>query len=132
MPKIMIIDDDETMVSLLRTLLEMDGFEVSSTEDWRNIPNDVEGMAPDLLLMDCNLPQIDGLKTLQEMRRIEAIASLPIIMTSGMDMEFKAMAAGADAFLLKPYTPDTLYALIQSLLDSHPDSERSINNQENE
>jgi CheY-like chemotaxis protein len=43
-----------------------------------------------------------------------------------MDMEFKAMAAGADAFLLKPYTPDTLYQLIQSLLDSHPNSDGSI------
>jgi DNA-binding response OmpR family regulator len=132
MPQIMIIDDDETMVSLLKTLLEMDGFEVSFTEAWLSIPREVEGTNPDILLMDCNLPQVDGLQILSEMRRGKALASLPIIMTSGMDMEFKAMAAGANAFLLKPYTPDTLYQLIQSLLDSHPGPDRSINNQEND
>jgi CheY-like chemotaxis protein len=118
MSKIMLIDDDETMISLLQTLLEMDGFEVVSTSDWKNIPDDVLASEAELLLMDCNLPEVDGLEILTKMRREKAFQDLHIIMTSGMDMEYRAMAAGADAFLLKPYTPDTLYELIQNLMGS--------------
>ncbi len=113
----MLIDDDETMISLLKTLLEMDGFEVTSTTNWKEIPAEVRAKDADVLLMDCNLPEIDGLDVLAEMRREEDVQDLRIIMTSGMDMEYKAMASGADAFLLKPYTPDTLYDLIQKLLE---------------
>jgi two-component system alkaline phosphatase synthesis response regulator PhoP len=118
MSKIMLIDDDETMISLLQTLLEMDGFEVVSTSNWRNIPDDLVASDPDLLLMDCNLPEIDGLEILAEVRREKILPNLHIIMTSGMDMEYRAMASGADAFLLKPYTPDTLYELIQKIMGS--------------
>jgi two-component system alkaline phosphatase synthesis response regulator PhoP len=118
MPKIMLIDDDETMISLLQTLLEMDGFEVVSTTNWQNIPGDILASEADLLLMDCNLPEIDGLDVLAEMRREKVFPNLHIIMTSGMDVEYRAMASGADAFLLKPYTPDTLYELIQKLMGS--------------
>lgn len=116
MPKIMLIDDDETMISLLKTLLEMDGFEVYSTSDWEGIPADVEKSGVDLVLMDCNLPGVEGMEILADMRRMPELASIRIIMTSGMDMEYRAMAAGADAFLLKPFTPDTLYELIKTFL----------------
>lgn len=116
MPKIMLIDDDETMISLLKTLLEMDGFEVYSTSDWEGIPADVEKSGVDLVLMDCNLPGVEGMEILADMRRMPELANIRIIMTSGMDMEYRAMAAGADAFLLKPFTPDTLYELIKTFL----------------
>lgn len=116
MPRIMLIDDDETMISLLKTLLEMDGFEVLSTTKWKDIPAEVVKGRPDLILMDCNLPGIDGLDVLQMMMGSKEQSGPRIIMTSGMDMEYRAMASGADAFLLKPYTPDTLYTLIQKLL----------------
>lgn len=116
MPKIMLIDDDETMISLLKTLLEMDGFEVYSTSNWEGIPVDVEKSGVDLVLMDCNLPGVEGMEILADMRRMPELASIRIIMTSGMDMEYRAMAAGADAFLLKPFTPDTLYELIKTFL----------------
>ena len=118
MPKIMLIDDDETMISLLQTLLEMDGFEVVTTSNWGSIPDDVLASEAELLLMDCILPEVDGLDVLVELRREKALRHLRIIMTSGMDMEYRSMAGGADAFLLKPYTPDTLYALIQNLMGS--------------
>lgn len=116
MPKIMLIDDDETMISLLKTLLEMDGFEVYSSSNWEGIPADIEKSGVDLVLMDCNLPGVEGMEILADMRRMPELASIRIIMTSGMDMEYRAMAAGADAFLLKPFTPDTLYELIKTFL----------------
>lgn len=118
MPKIMLVDDDETMISLLKTLLEMDGYEVVSTEKWQEIPSEVAASQADLILMDCNLPGIDGLDVLTAMRQDNTLVNAHIIMTSGMDMEYRAMAKGASAFLLKPYTPDTLYELIQTFLDS--------------
>jgi CheY-like chemotaxis protein len=114
----MLIDDDETMISLLKTLLEMDGFKVASSTNWNDIPADVRSNEVDLVLMDCNLPEVDGLEVLIEMRQDSDLSSVPVIMSSGMDMEYQSMASGANAFLLKPYTPDTLYQLIQQILGS--------------
>ena len=118
MSRIMLVDDDETMISLLKTLLEMDGFEVVSSSNWQDIPADVRTSDADVLLMDCNLPAVDGLDILVALRRDEGLSNMRVIMTSGMDMEYRAMASGADAFLLKPYTPDTLYELIQKFMGS--------------
>lgn len=131
MVKIMIVDDDETMVSLLKTLLEMDGFEVVSTSDWENIPADVKESGANLLLMDCILPGIEGLDILAEIRRDKKFPKLRIILSSGMDMEYRAMAAGADAFLPKPYTPDTLYELITNLTGSSMTLNDPLNDKEN-
>ena len=131
MLKIMLVDDDETMVSLLRTLLEMDGFEVVSTSDWQNIPADVHKSGADLLLMDCILPGIEGLDILAELRRDKKFQQLRIILSSGMDREYRAMAAGADAFLLKPYTPDTLNELITNLMGSGTTLNDPLHDKEN-
>jgi CheY-like chemotaxis protein len=131
MTKIMLVDDDETMVSLLKTLLEMDGYEVLSTSDWQNIPADVQVSGADLLLMDCILPGIEGVEILSTMRQDRNFPGIRIIMTSGMDMEYRAMAAGADAFLLKPYTPDTLYEMITKLIGSSTPLNDPLNNKEN-
>ena len=91
MSRILLVDDDETMVSLLKTLLEMDGFEVVSSSNWQDIPADVRTSDADVLLMDCNLPAVDGLDILVGLRRDEELSNLRIIMTSGMDLEFSAI-----------------------------------------
>lgn len=116
MPKVLIIDDDRTMVSLLTTLLEMDGFEVASISDWGAIVETIAGEKPDLVLMDFFLPQIEGLEVIEAVRNHPEISSTRIVMTSGMDVSEQCMAAGANAFLLKPYTPDQLMESIQANL----------------
>lgn len=113
--KVFIIDDDPTMVTLLHTLLELEGYQVTTTEDWADIAGAALKANPDVVLMDYFLPGTDGSKVLLALRSTPGYEHLGIIMTSGMDREDECLEAGADAFLLKPYSPDHLLETIRDL-----------------
>ena len=113
MPKVMIVDDDRTMISLLRILLEMDGYQVVAVDQQDALLERIRKERPDVLLMDVFLTNMDGIELLAQIRAEGDLQSLRVIMTSGMDLSEKASQVGADAFLLKPYTPEQLIALIQ-------------------
>jgi CheY-like chemotaxis protein len=114
--KVLIVDDDRTMVSLLQTLLEMDGFEVATIRDWGAIIETVRSEMPDLVIMDYFLPHQEGLDIVVAMRGEPELADISIIMTSGMDMSELCLEAGVNDFLLKPYTPEQLSTSIQKNL----------------
>ncbi len=116
MSKLMIIDDDQNTVSLLKILFEMDGFEVASFTDRKNILDDIRAAAPDLVLMDVFIFNQDGTELLKEMRSSTDLTDIRVVMSSGMDLTEKCIAAGADAFLLKPYTPEMLMNVIKNTL----------------
>jgi DNA-binding response OmpR family regulator len=116
MPKVMIVDDDRTMVSLLRTLFELQGYEVLSALQRKAVAEMLREHKPEVVLMDVFLSGLDGLELLREMRAEPDLAGVRVIMTSGMDVEDRALEAGADGFLLKPYTPDQLLALVQDMI----------------
>lgn len=113
--KVFIIDDDPTMVTLLHTLLELEGYQVTTTEDWADIAGAALKANPDVVLMDYFLPGTDGGKILMALRSTPGYEHISIIMTSGMDREDECLEAGADAFLLKPYSPDHLLETIRDL-----------------
>jgi CheY-like chemotaxis protein len=115
-PKVLIIDDDTTMVSLLKTLLEMDGFAVASAKDWDDVLETIRAEEPDLILMDYFLPEVDGLELMRAIRSTPDLADTCVVMTSGMDVSEECAELGANAFLLKPYTPDQLLNVIQENL----------------
>lgn len=116
MPKLMIVDDDETMVRLLTTLLQMDGFEVLRGRGGEGLTEQVRQVRPDLVLMDVFLSEADGLDLLRQLKAHPDLAEVPVIMSSGMDLTEKCLEAGANAFLLKPYTPEQLLQTIQENL----------------
>jgi CheY-like chemotaxis protein len=116
MPKVMIVDDDRTMVSLLKILLEMDGFEVVNVIHGRDFLPTVREEKPDVVLLDVFLTNMDGKELVAEVRRSDDISDLKVIMTSGMDLAEQCSEAGADAFLLKPYTPEQLMQVLQENL----------------
>ena len=119
MYKVLIVDDDRTMASLLKILLEMDGFEVSNISMGNQLIEKVRLEQPDLILMDVFLSDADGKEILEEMRITDDLADMRVIMTSGMDLSDQCMDAGANAFLLKPYTPEQLMKTIQQNLPSN-------------
>jgi len=117
MPKtIMIVDDDRTITGLLQMLLELDGFSVNVVARGDRVIPEAQTRKPDVILMDVHLADADGLELLRTLRQDEALKNLPVIMTSGMDLEEQCRAAGADHFLLKPYPPDQLAQLLQRVL----------------
>ena len=116
MAKVMIIEDDPTMVSLLGTLLDMEGFQVAKLDKFNSVLEDIEREDPDLILMDVHLDSKDGLDILTELRQDKKLKATKVIMSSGMDKKYESTLAGADDFLMKPYMPDELIDLVKRIL----------------
>lgn len=116
MRRVLIADDDETMVSLLTTLLTMEGYTVASLMDKNGDPlENIRAAQPDILLLDIYLGRHSGLDLVRRIRQDPDLRSLRIIMVSGMNRREECLQAGADDFLLKPYMPDELFAKLRAL-----------------
>lgn len=113
MAKILLAEDDSTMVSLLKTLLNMEGFDVVALDVHSDVAAAVEREKPHALFMDVHLAGKNGMQILESIREQKANANVRIIMTSGMNMKEECISRGADAFLLKPFMPDDLIKALQ-------------------
>ncbi|MEW5940302.1 MAG: response regulator, partial [Chloroflexota bacterium] len=103
----MLAEDDATMLTLLKTLLKMEGFETIPLDSDTDVAQAVLSERPDALLMDVNLLHQNGMEVLTELRALKDL-ELRIVMSSGLDFKEQCRKLGADAFLLKPYMPDDL------------------------
>ena len=108
MAKVLLAEDDPTMISLLKTLLKMEGFEVVMLDVNADVPSAVQNEMPDTILMDVHLGGQNGLKILEAIRKNQDLANVRIVMTSGLNMKEECISRGASAFLLKPFMPDDL------------------------
>lgn len=117
MPKIMLAEDDHTMVTLLITLLDMEGYQVVALSVNDDIFEAVRGDRPDVLLLDVHLPHTNGLDILDQLREDDATQDLKVVMTSGLNLELECKNHGADDFLLKPYMPDDLLSILKRNLN---------------
>jgi len=113
MPKVLLAEDDYTMVSLLKTLLKMEGFEVVAVDVNADVPSLVQSENPDVLLMDVHLGQQSGMDIVQAIRKIPALANVRIVMTSGLNMKEECISRGANYFLMKPFMPDDLLKVLK-------------------
>lgn len=114
--KIMLVDDDLSTVKLLQMLLEMDGFEVLTAPSADDALEQASVDRPDAFLVDYHLSDSLGEDFVRELRAKAEFATVPIIMTSGLDHTDAALAAGASDFLIKPFEPTELSARLQTLL----------------
>lgn len=119
MSKIVLIEDDVTMRTLLKTLLEFEGFEVTIYGEIEEdkVAEMLKQENPQALLLDVHLRKGNGITILKSIREDPQIADTRVIMTSGMDMSSQCLDAGADHFLLKPYMPDDLINLLKDRRD---------------
>jgi DNA-binding response OmpR family regulator len=113
MSKVLLVEDDPTMLSLLGTLLEMEGFQAIKLEKFNAIVMAVQNVAPDVVLMDVNLQEVNGLDVLVELRHDPSLNSVKVIMSSGMDFRRESLERGADEFIQKPYMPDELIDMVK-------------------
>ena len=115
MLKVLLADDDYSMVGLLKTLLGMEGYQVATLLDQTgDILDNIRSAKPDILLIDIFLGDRNGLDIVRQVRQMPDMNGIHIIMTSGIDKTEECLAAGADAFLLKPYMPNELYEKLRS------------------
>jgi CheY-like chemotaxis protein len=120
MAKVLLVDNDATTVSLLKMLLELDGHQVGVCARPTTLIDSVAADVPDLVLMDVFLAGVDGLELLRQMRADSRFDTIPVIMTSGMELSEECSRAGANGFLLKPYTPEQLTEVMKQSLDHRP------------
>ena len=113
MPKVLLAEDDHTMVSLLKTLLKMEGFEVVALDVNADVPAAVLQENPDALLMDVHLGKQNGMDIVQAIRKNPALANVRIVMTSGLNVKEECLSRGANHFLLKPFMPDDLIKVLK-------------------
>ena len=114
MPKILIAEDDHTMVSLLTTLLKMEGFEVIGLDVYDDVPAAVEKENPDAILMDVHLGEKKGTEIAALIRKNPQFSAMNIVMTSGLNMKDECLKSGANHFLLKPFMPDDLINVLKN------------------
>lgn len=113
MTKIMLVDDDPITKTLLKTLLEMEGFSVFPWDLGTDVLQNVTDLEPDVVVMDVNLNGINGIDILRDIRADTNFQDIRVIMASGMNYKDECTRAGADNFLLKPYMPDDLITIIR-------------------
>jgi DNA-binding response OmpR family regulator len=114
MPKVLLAEDDTMMVSLLKILLKLEGYEVDTVLDkpGRYLETILKAR-PNVILVDVHLGNASGIDLVREMRLQPDLKNVKVIMASGLPKEEECLAAGADAFLLKPYMPDDLIKAIR-------------------
>lgn len=118
MATVMIVDDDRSTVTLLKTLLELDGFEVVISPRGSTVLEKARAEHPDLFMIDYNLSDMIGTAVVETLRADPQFATTPIIIASGMNVETEAKKAGATLFLVKPLEPGDLATTFNKLLDA--------------
>lgn len=116
MSKILIIEDDTAIRTELDALLKNAGYETDYVSDFGNTVNQILTSDSDLVLLDINLPNLNGEQVLQEIRRISAV---PVIMVTSRTTEIDeviSMSYGADDYITKPYNPTILLLRISAVL----------------
>jgi DNA-binding response OmpR family regulator len=111
--KIMLAEDDPTMINLLKTLLTMEGFDVLALDADDDVVKAMAENCPDVLLMDVHLSHQNGLEILDSIHKSESACKARIIMTSGLNVEDDCTRRGADGFILKPFMPDELIQMLK-------------------
>ena len=114
--KIFIVEDELTIRTELKTLLEKYGYECITTDDFTSVLSAIEAASPHLILLDINLPHFDGYHICREIR---SHSQIPIIIVTSRNSdvdELMSMNLGADDFITKPYHTQILLARIAALL----------------
>jgi two-component system cell cycle response regulator DivK len=117
---ILVVEDQLDNRQILRDLLGNAGYELIEAENGEEALKAVVRQRPDLILMDIQLPIMDGYETTRRIKSNGDLKSIPIIAVTSYALagdDAKAFAAGCDAYVTKPYSPKLLLAKIREYLD---------------
>ena len=120
--KFLAVDDSSTMRKIVSLALKGAGHEVTEAEHGRDALAKLAGASFDGIILDINMPEMNGLEFLTERKKIPAIAKIPVIVLTTQDesgMKDQAMALGANGFLGKPFQKEQLLAAVKSLVGAY-------------
>jgi two-component system phosphate regulon response regulator PhoB len=119
MTTILVVDDEPSIVELVRFTLEDADVRVVEASDGAEALILARRIKPDLVLLDVQMPRLDGLEVCRQLRREPDFGRMPIIMLTAAGQQAdrtRGLGAGADEYLTKPFSPLALLALVEALL----------------
>ncbi len=116
--RILVVDDAPDNVLLVQTILEEEGYEISTADNGFSALSEIDKSAPDLVLLDVMMPGMDGYEVTQRMRQNKELPFIPILLITAHDSAsvVQGLDMGADDFIRKPVEMDELLARVRSLL----------------
>jgi len=119
LPRVLVVEDEETILDFVMLGLRYEGFEVERAVDGREALDAFNRQRPDLVVLDLNLPVVDGMEVCREIRRCADTPILMLTARSDVDQRVEGLDAGADDYLPKPFKLKELLARVRAVLRRH-------------
>jgi class 3 adenylate cyclase len=126
-PLVLIADDRADSVELIRDLLAMEGYQVVTAFDGEQALGRIRDHLPDLVLLDLNMPRLNGYEVCAELKADPLTAEIPVLMVTGWaepEQRVKGLQLGAEDYLIKPFDSDELLARVQARIRAKQESDR--------
>ena len=126
--RVLIVEDSRTAIAVITRSLEERGIDTLAISDPGELLETLKSYQPDLILMDMNMPRFNGVEATRVLRQIARYRAIPIVYLSGdseISMQVEALRLGGDQFLIKPFNPVLLAAIIQSKIERFDETQRS-------
>jgi CheY-like chemotaxis protein len=126
--RILVIDDDPDVRTLCRLNLGWAGHQVLEAGGGQEALDMVAADAPDALVLDIMMPMVDGLEVLRNVRNDPATREIPVVVISarvGVEDQVRGLETGADAYVTKPFNPETLTSMVECALGADADERRA-------
>ena len=117
--RILVVEDDEKVAHLLAQVLEEQGHAVHTVSSGASALSDLARERPNLVILDLNLPDINGYQICHVLRKLYHPSVVPVLMLTGMDQpidQLRGFAHGADAYMTKPFVLTELLQTVSTLL----------------
>jgi CheY-like chemotaxis protein len=120
---VLLVDDDPLILEILRTILDLEEFAVTTASDGRQALESVASTRPDVVVCDVMMPDVDGFEVCRTLKSQPSTADLPVILLTARDRPEDRRAgedAGCDAYLTKPFSPLQLIDVIREVRADAP------------
>jgi DNA-binding response OmpR family regulator len=120
--KILIVDDDAGILTMLKLMLHLEGYDALICEDALQVVDRVEREKPDVVLLDAMMPRLDGIQVLEQLQSRNLTHKPPVLLFTGTADDAytqKALKSGASGLLVKPFVKEELLERLQTLLSQN-------------
>ncbi len=117
---IMVVDDDQELVTIVRVIVEHKGFNVRCAYNGPQLFAGLDEHKPDLIILDIMMPEMDGLEVLRRLKAAPETSSIPVVLLTALDQHediVRGYKTGADFYIPKPFTKHQLLDGINSILN---------------
>ena len=126
--RVLVVEDSRVAVALIQRTLDGHGIDSHAIRDPGTLLDELQTYRPDLVLMDMYMPRFNGVEAPRVLRQMSAYSTLPIVYLSGesdVGMQVEALRLGGDQFLIKPFNPVLLAAVVKTKIERFRETQRS-------